>query len=227
MDFFEAVRRRRSVRKYLSTPVPKEVIQKSVEAALLAPNSSNIQTARIYRVVDADKKNKMIEACLGQSAARTAQELFVFVAEPSEWRKGQQAVLKALGSNADKGALSYYEKLIPFLYSYKFLAPVKWVIFNVMGLFKPTPRTPWSSSQIANVCVKSTALVAENFMLAMAAQNFDTCPMEGFDSVRVKNTLGLKCSSQVVMVVSVGERAPEGIWGEQFRMDQQHTYFEV
>jgi nitroreductase len=33
---------------------------------------------------------------------------------------------------------------------------------------------------------KSAALAAQNFMISMAAVNYDTCPMEGFDSLRVK-----------------------------------------
>ena len=33
---------------------------------------------------------------------------------------------------------------------------------------------------------KSTALAAQNFMVSMAALGYDTCPMEGFDSVRLK-----------------------------------------
>jgi nitroreductase len=33
---------------------------------------------------------------------------------------------------------------------------------------------------------QSAALAAQNFMISMAAINYDTCLMEGFDSLRVK-----------------------------------------
>lgn len=218
MDFFEAVLTRRSIRKYKSTPVPTAVMDKALDAALLAPNSSNMQTWRIYWVNTADAKKKMAEACLNQGAARTAQELVVFAADPSLWKISQQAVLKNFGDTPHKTVLIYYTKLMPFLYSWRFLAPLKWVAFNVAGLFKAVPRKPWSSRDIEEIAIKSTALAAENFMLAISAQGFDTCPMEGFDETRVKKILGLGWRARVVMVVSVGEKDPEGLWGERFRL---------
>ena len=44
MEFFEVVKARRSVRQYTEEPVPEEVIQKALDAALIAPNSSNLQS---------------------------------------------------------------------------------------------------------------------------------------------------------------------------------------
>jgi nitroreductase len=43
MDVFEAVQKRRSVRAYQSTPIPREKLEKILEAARLAPSASNIQ----------------------------------------------------------------------------------------------------------------------------------------------------------------------------------------
>jgi nitroreductase len=218
MEFFEAVHARRSIRKYKSTPVPTEVMDKALDAALLAPNSSNMQTWRIYWANTPENKKKIAEACLNQGAARTAQELVVFVADPSLWKIAQQAVIANFGDTPNKTVVAYYTKLMPFLYSWRFLAPVKWLAFNLAGLFKAVPRKPWSSRDIEEVAIKSTALAAENFMLAISAQGFDTCPMEGFDESRMKKILNLSWRARIVMVVSVGERDPEGLWGERFRL---------
>ena len=46
-----------------------------------------------------------------------------------------------------------------------------------------------SKSDLRVVAHKSCALAAENFMISMAAYGYDTCPMEGFDSLRTKRTL--------------------------------------
>ena len=221
MEFFEAVHARRSIRKYKSTLVPAAVMDKALDAALLAPNSSNMQTWRIYWVNSAEAKTKMAQACLNQGAARTAQELVVFVADPSLWKIAQKAVLKNFGTTPPNAVLMYYTKLMPLLYSWRFLVPFKWLAFNVAGLFKPVPRKPWSSRDIEEIAIKSTALAAENFMLAISAQGFDTCPMEGFDESRVKKILGLGCRARIVMVVSVGEKDPEGLWGERFRLPKE------
>jgi|YelNatPaOPRAMG01_1025707.scaffolds.fasta_scaffold575447_1 nitroreductase len=43
MEVFEAVHKRRSIRAYESTPVPKAVLEKILEAARLAPSAGNVQ----------------------------------------------------------------------------------------------------------------------------------------------------------------------------------------
>ena len=68
---------------------------------------------------------------------------------------------------------------------------------------------------------KSTSLACAHFMLAMRAHGFDTCPMEGFDSRRVKRLLGLPRRAQITMVISAGKRAKGGIYGDRFRFDQE------
>ena len=60
MNFFETVERRRSVRKYLKEPVPRPVMQKALDAALLAPNSSNLQPWEFYWVTQPEKKQQLV-----------------------------------------------------------------------------------------------------------------------------------------------------------------------
>jgi nitroreductase len=36
---------------------------------------------------------------------------------------------------------------------------------------------------------KTRVLAAQTYMMAMANEKYDTCPMEGFDSRKVKNIL--------------------------------------
>lgn len=43
MEFFEALRTRRSIRKYTSQPIAREDVQVMLEAAMLAPSASNRQ----------------------------------------------------------------------------------------------------------------------------------------------------------------------------------------
>ena len=229
MEFFEAVRARRSVRKYTTASVPPSVIQAALDAALIAPNSSNMQTWGFYWVKTPQKKKTLIEACLSQGAAKTAQEFVVVTAEPRLWKRNRDEMIQRLkASNAPSFALDYYQKLMPFTYGFQFLAPIKWLIFNGVGIFRPMMRHPWSSKDREIVAIKSAALACENFMLAIAAQGFGSCPMEGFDESRVRRILGLRGSDRVVMVISVG--APDlerGIWGPQVRFDRSWFVHEV
>lgn len=228
MDFFDVVASRRSVREFTTESVPVDVVDKALDAALLAPNSSNLQTWEFYVVRDPAKKQALVKACLSQTAARTAQELIVAVANPAKWKVNNAEIHRRLtGAGAPAPVLHYYGKLMPFVYGMQLLAPLKWVLFNVLGLFKPTPRRPWSPRDRAEVCIKSCALGCQNLMLAFRAQGFDTCPMEGFDESRVARLLGLRRGSRVVMVVAVGKRAPAGVWGEQMRLPRDGSVLAV
>ncbi|MGB9756446.1 MAG: nitroreductase family protein [Candidatus Bathyarchaeales archaeon] len=61
MDVFEAVKKRRSIRAYVSTPIPKEKILKILEAARLAPSAGNAQPWHFIVVTDSEKRRKIAE----------------------------------------------------------------------------------------------------------------------------------------------------------------------
>ena len=75
--FYEVVHSRRSTRIYALDEVPEDVILRCVDAAQVAPNSSNLQCWELHRVRDATRKEKLVKACLGQPAAATAPVLAV------------------------------------------------------------------------------------------------------------------------------------------------------
>ena len=75
------------------------------------------------------------------------------------------------------------------------------------------------------VAHKSSALAAQNFMLSMTSNGYDTCPMEGFDSLRVKKALSLTRSSEINMIISCGIRDEKGIYGDQIRVPFEEIYF--
>ena len=130
MELFQTIETRRSVRKYLPEAVPREVIGKALSAALLAPNSSNLQPWEIYWVRDTGKKAALVTAAFDQRAASTAAELLVFVARTDTWKRNRALILEELGKrgNVPKQQLDYYTKLVPLFYSHGFL--------NVIGILK-------------------------------------------------------------------------------------------
>lgn len=231
MELFEAIQQRRSIRRYTTKQVPSEIITKALEHALLAPNSSNSQTWNFYWVKSEDKKKKLIHYCLDQSAARTASDLIVVVASPLSWKRSHLELAAFVKSvNAPKSVIFYYQKLFPTMYRWGFLNSLgytKKLIFFLTSLFKPIMRGPGSLRDIQEVCIKSAALAAENFVLGITAQGYSSCMMEGFDEPRVKKLLSLKYSDRVVMVISVGEEAERGTWGPRFRLDSKKMIHEV
>jgi len=77
------------------------------------------------------------------------------------------------------------------------------------------------------VAHKSAALAAQNFMISMAAVGYDTCPMEGSDTLRIKKILKLPRGAEINMVIGCGIRKPEGVYGKRFRVPFEEVYFKV
>jgi nitroreductase len=225
--FTELVNARRSIRKYTAEKIPDHIVDACIDLALLAPNSSNLQTWEFYRMTSDNLKKELAAACFSQPAAATASELIVCVARPDHWRAHCKQMLKsfsALPVETPKSALLYYSKLAPFVYTVGFLnvlTPLKWLFNTIVGLFRVVPREPLSSYGLAVWSIKSCALAAENLMLAFRSYGYDTCPMEGFDSKRVKKILNLPRSAHIVMVVGAGKRADGGMYGPRIRFPRE------
>ena len=152
MNLFESIEKRRSVRKYLNEPVPRPVIEKAIESALLAPNSSNLQPWECYWVTHPEKKKQLVTACLDQATAATAAELVAFVARTDTWRRNRQLILETLQQRGTvpKQQLDYYQKIVPLFYTpgwFSSLGLLKSLVFSVVGLFRPVPRGPFSKSE--------------------------------------------------------------------------------
>lgn len=231
--FTDVVESRRSVRIFTSDPIPEEVMRECLRLALLAPNSSNLQTWDFYWVRTPEKKAELVKYCLNQPAARTAQELVVAVARPDRWRETNALMLAKFDESRKvrlKAAYQYYRKIVPLAYDMGPLGvfgPFKTLWVSLVGLVKPIPRGPFSLSGMATWAHKSTALACENLMLALRAHGFDSCPMEGMDGHRIKRMLGLPRGAQVSMVISAGKRSPEGVYGPRVRFDRDLFVHEV
>lgn len=234
----EAIAYRRSVRIYdPEKPIDKAVVRKCIEQATLAPTSSNLQLWEFYHVTEEHTKTKMVEACLSQTASRTAQQFVVAVSRKDKWKERVKANLSFMetqfaaqekrDSKREKMATHYYTKIIPTLYSdfFGISGILKRIVASLRGISSPSYRQVLASD-LNIVAHKSTALAAQNFMISMAANGYDTCPMEGFDSKRVKEVLGLPSSAMITMVISCGIRGKGGIYGPQFRVPFSDVYFE-
>lgn len=232
-EFRKVIFTRRSVRVFDQTPIPPEVVNDCLDLALLAPNSSNLQPWEFYWVRTPEKKKKLVEACLSQPAARTAAELIVCVARTKTWKKYRKQMLEHFKNATFKvpdSAISYYQKLVPLAYTQgplNLFGFFKKILFFFLGLKKPIPREPTSYADMRVWAVKSCSLACENLMLAFTAHGFDSCPMEGLDSRRVKKLLNLPRDAEVVMAISAGKRAPQGVYGPRMRFDRKDFIKEV
>jgi nitroreductase len=224
-EVFKAIETRRSVRVFTDEKVPESVVRKCLRAATLAPNSSNMQPWEMHWVRTPEKRNLLIEACLSQPAAKTSAELVVFVARTRTWPEMRKRMLAHLATQpkVPKSATEYYEKLVPLAYEQgplNLIGMGKTVAMYLRGFVKPTPRRPTSQADMVTWASKTVALACENYMIAMRACGYDTCPMEGFDEVRIAKLLNLPSDAYPVMVISAGKRAANGVYGPQIRFDE-------
>ncbi|MEO0189831.1 MAG: nitroreductase family protein, partial [candidate division WOR-3 bacterium] len=66
MEFYEVIRKRRSVRKYRPDPIPEDVLNRILDAGRIAPSAKNIQPWKFIVIKDPENKKKVAEACRGQ-----------------------------------------------------------------------------------------------------------------------------------------------------------------
>jgi nitroreductase len=235
----EAIKYRRSVRVFKNEPIDEQKVKDCIHLATLAATSSNMQLWEFYHIVSPDIIKEIAVASFDQNGAKTAQQIVVVVARKDLWRKRMHANISFLKSQfgnkpeaeyskREKFALNYYKKIIPTIYT-DFLGifgMIKFIIFQIIGLFKPIYRQA-RESDMRIVAHKSAGLAAQNFMISMAAINYDTCPMEGFDSVRIKKILHLPSSAEINMIIGCGLRDEQGIYGERFRIPFEEVYHKI
>jgi nitroreductase len=237
MTFEEILHYRRSVRHYKSIPIDSDKVKHCLELATLAPNSSNLQLWEFYHITNPEILKKLAVACLSQQAATTAQQMVVFVTRQDLHRKRAKEMLLLETENVLKNSPKerqekriktwnmYYGKVIPFLYI-RFLGVLgilRKIMVNLIGLFR-TITYQVSENDVRVVVHKTCALAAQTFMLAMANEKYDTCPMEGFDSRKVKNILDLPYGAEINMVISCGIREENGVWGDRMRVPFEEVY---
>ncbi|MBG6110216.1 nitroreductase [Flavobacterium sp. CG_9.10] len=235
----DAIKYRRSVRVFKNEAIDEQKVKDCIHLATLAATSSNMQLWEFYHIVSPDIIKQIAVASFDQNGAKTAQQLLVVVVRKDLWRKRMKsniAFLKSQFGNKpeteyskrEKFALNYYKKIIPTIYTdfFGILGTIKFLAFYIIGIFKPIYRQV-SQSDMRIVAHKSAGLAAQNFMISMAALNYDTCPMEGFDSIRIKKILQLPASVEINMIIGCGLRDEEGVYGERFRIPFEEVYFKI
>lgn len=235
----EAIKYRRSVRVFTKEAIEEQKVKECIQLASLAPTSSNMQLWEFYHIVSPEIIQQIAGASFDQNAAKTAQQIVIVVARKDLWKKRVQSNIAYLKNQygdkpakeytkREKFALNYYQKIVPSLYMdfFGILGRIKYLAFQIIGLFKPIYRQA-RNSDMRIVAHKSAALAAQNFMISMAAINYDTCPMEGFDSLRVKKIVHLPFSTEINMIIGCGIRDTNGVYGERFRIPFEEVYFKI
>jgi nitroreductase len=84
MDVLEAIRVRRSIRKYRPEPIPGERLQTILEAARLAPSASNRQPWHFVVVQQKERKKALAKAANDQTFLGNAGAIVVATGDPEK-----------------------------------------------------------------------------------------------------------------------------------------------
>jgi nitroreductase len=229
--FQHAVETRRTVRDFLPEPVPQDVLDRCLDAALKAPSSSNLQHWEYVIIRDPKKREEADQVCLSQKGPCQAPLLVAVVAHVDTWKRTSDFMLKTL---EERGILrpsqtQYWGRHIPILYNsgpLGLLGVVKKCVARLLSLSKPVHNL-MSRSDLRVLAHKSTALSAATFMLALRDEGYDSCPMEGFDPWRARKLLGLEEGAEVCMFIAVGKRGPKALWWERILVPRAWTVREL
>ena len=230
-SFQHAVETRRTVRDFLPDPVPQDVLDRCLDAARMAPSSSNLQHWEYVILRDPQARAEANRVCLSQKGASQAPLLVAVVAHADTWKQTSRFMLATL---RERGILrpsqtQYWGGHIPLLYTtgpLGILGHLKKGAARLLSLFKPTHNF-MDRSDLRVLAHKSTALSAATFMLALRAEGYDSCPIEGFDPWRAKRLLKLGAGAEVCMFIAVGKRGPKALWWDRILVPREWSVREI
>ncbi len=105
MDAMTCLTTRRSVRKYKPQPVPRDLLEKIVDAGRLAPTARNVQPWEFVVVTDPDKRKQIAANCEYGKFIADAPACIVVLSQPTKYflEDGSAATTNMLNAAAALG----------------------------------------------------------------------------------------------------------------------------
>jgi nitroreductase len=93
MGVFDTIKDRRSIRTYKGERIPKDKLEKLLEAARLAPSAANRQNWKFIVVENEQIKNQLVTACNNQAFVGTASHIIAGIGDPAQkWHQVDLAI---------------------------------------------------------------------------------------------------------------------------------------
>ena len=196
----EAIRSRRSIRRFLPVPVPRETVEALLALSARAPSGTNVQPWKIYALAG-DAREALSNAILAEYASgRKAEREFDYY--PKEWaepwlsrrREVGLGLYQLLGiAKGDKERMTEQAGR-----NYRFFdAPV--------GLILTMNR------KLGRGMLLDYGIFIGNFLVAARALGLDTCVQAAFADYPevVRETLGIAGEEIIVCGISLGHADPD------------------
>jgi len=196
MDVTEAVRRRKSIRAFLDTPVEREVVAELLELAARAPSGGNVQPWRIY-VITAETMPDFLAFLEDRPMEAPGYDIYpAGLWEPYRTNRYQlgESMYEALGIGRDDKA----GRFAHLARNYRFFdAPVGVFCFIDRRMGPPQ----WAD----------LGMFLQSFMLLCTERGLDTCPQEAWAmwSQAVAEFVGAPDEEMLFCGIAVGHADPD------------------
>ncbi|WP_226530280.1 nitroreductase family protein [Metabacillus niabensis] len=187
MDFIQLVKERRSANNFLPDhSIKKEELNEIFELVKLAPSAFNLQHTKYVTVIDPVVKEKIREAAYGQYKVSSSSAVIIVLGDKKAFQLASDiyAGLKMLGIVNKQE----YDQMV-----------------NDTVTFYESRGQDFQRDE----AIRNASLSAMLFMMAAQEKGWDTCPMIGFDSEAVKNTLNIDDQHEVVLMMTIGKEKVE------------------
>ena len=177
MKVIEAIETRRSVKSFdPNHTMSEDEIKKLLSLALLSPTSFNMQNWRCLVITNAEIRAQIKSAAWGQSQVTDASILILVCADLKAWAKEPERYWR----NAPQQT---QEIIVPMIRSF---------YENQTQLER-------------DEAMRSVGISAQTIMLAAKEMGYDSCPMIGFDPLKVGEIVNLPATYVLGMMITVGK----------------------
>jgi len=181
MDVSEAIKKRRSIRKFKPNPIPEDKIRLLLESARLAPSGTNTQPWRFVVIKDNDTKKKLQEAAHNQRHIGRAPVIIVCCADLKAFKEFPERVDELIESGALPERTR--EVFIPYLSK---------------GMDTVT-KDALMVAAAANV-----AIAVEHIVLQAVEIGLGTCWVRWYEDNKVKEILDIPEHVEVMALLPIG-----------------------
>jgi 5,6-dimethylbenzimidazole synthase len=190
MEFYDAVKKRRTLREFADRPVPPEAVRRALAAGLRAPSNSHLKSWQFILLRDREKRARAVVEGLKARDMMDREAIERFLA-----RFDQEELKKV------------YRRSLPLQQTMMLQAPE---LLLVCYRMKPLAecRTLFELNPLA-----SAWMCIENIMLALAAEGLFGCTYTPYESQGLKEFLGVPAGYEIAAVIPFGfpkEPAEEG-----------------
>ena len=177
LDTFSAIEQRRSIKHFDPNHVmSEEEIKKIMSLAILSPTSFNMQNWCFVAVTNKSIQAEICKASWNQSQVKDCSLLVVLCADLMAHEKNPERYWK----DAPKSA---QDAIVPM----------------IVKFYKNNSQLQRDEAN------RSCGIAGQTVMLSAKAMGYDSCPMIGFDPVKVAEIIKLPSDHIISMMITVGK----------------------